>query len=90
MHLAECGRERDAGAEAPLAPTMARLYAGARSGGFRATPHPPKGVASGNPTMDDALAPPCATHGDTARHTAFATPPPPALPPTATLEEVLR
>jgi hypothetical protein len=40
--------------------------------------------------MDDALAPPCATHGDTARHTAFATPPPPALPPTATLEEVLR
>jgi|RhiMetStandDraft_4_1073278.scaffolds.fasta_scaffold91784_1 hypothetical protein len=89
MHLADCYGGHAAGVKASLAPTMARLYAGARSGGVHATPHPPVGVASGNPTVDDALTPPCATHGDTACHTALATPPPPAAVAVTAVEEVL-
>jgi len=54
---------------------MARLYADARSGGSRATPIPPEGAAGGRPARDHALAPPWASHGDTARHTARVTPP---------------
>src|SRR5262247_1275309 len=50
---------------------MARLYANARSGGPRAAPHPPMGVAPGESTRGDALVLPCASLGDTARHTAL-------------------
>jgi len=43
---------------------VARLYAAARSGAARATPHPPKGVAREHPAVGDARAAPCASHGD--------------------------
>ena len=71
MGLAESGDDRlERGGSARAG--MARLYAVARSGVTRATPHPPEGVALAQPNFVDALAPPCASHGDTARHTALA------------------
>ena len=35
-----------------------------------------RGLGRGQSIRDRALAPPCASHGDTARHTALAEPPP--------------
>jgi len=71
MH-AESGNELRPGAAAALAPTMARLYAAARSGRPRATPQPPEGVAREQSSRDRALGAPCASRGDPARHTASA------------------
>jgi len=43
---------------------VARLYAAARSGAARATPHPPTGVPREHPAVGDARAAPCASRGD--------------------------
>jgi hypothetical protein len=57
---------------------MARLYVVARSGGTRATPHPPEGVARGQPIRGGALVPTCASHGDDG--SPYGAPPAPGAP----------
>jgi hypothetical protein len=66
MNLAEYG-DGQAAAGQPRTPRLTRLYADARSGSARAAPHPPEGVVGVHPPVGGALAPPCASLGDTAR-----------------------
>jgi len=51
---------------------MARLYAVCSLGRDSRDPHPPRGPLAEQQIDGGALVPPCASHGDSARHTALA------------------
>jgi len=83
MSPAEYANARARGAKAPVAPGWLACTPSLARAGLRATPHPPPGAARGQPTRGGALAPPCASRGDTARQTVLPGPPRSGLAPIA-------
>ena len=83
MRLVEYGHAWARSATAPVAPGWLACTPSLARAGLRATPHPPPGAARGQPTRGGALAPPCASRGDTARQTVLPGPPRSGLAPIA-------
>jgi hypothetical protein len=71
MSLVEFSDTEAGSAGAALAPDWLACTPSLARAGLRATPHPPPGAARGQPPLRGALAPPCASLGDTARQTGL-------------------